>query len=54
MPEVETELPEIEDDELEVEAESDTVWYADPFWIVVALVFVAVILILIFSGRRRA
>lgn len=53
VPEVETELPEIEDDELEVEAESDTVWYADPFWIIVALVFVVVILILIFSGRRR-
>ncbi|HUF78513.1 MAG TPA: hypothetical protein VMR44_06355 [Thermoanaerobaculia bacterium] len=53
IPAVATELPPIEDAEPEAEADSDTVWYADPFWILIALVFVVVILILIFSGRRR-
>lgn len=54
-PEVEIEVPEadLEPEIEELEAETETVWYADPFWIVVALVFVVVILILIFSGRRR-
>lgn len=54
IPAVATELPPIEDAEPEAEADSDTAWYADPFWILIALVFVVVILILIFSGRRRA
>jgi hypothetical protein len=54
IPEVATELPSIEDAEPEAEADSGTAWYADPFWILIALVFVVVVLILIFSGRRRA
>jgi hypothetical protein len=55
-PDVEIEVPEADlEPEVveELEAETETVWYLDPFWIVVALVFVVVILILIFSGRRR-
>lgn len=53
--EPELEVPQIEPPDLEVEteAEEETAWYLDPFWIIVALVFLVVILILIFSGRRR-
>jgi hypothetical protein len=37
----------------EPDAEPEAVWYRSPLWIVLALVFVVVIVILIFSGRRR-
>lgn len=41
-------------DVLEAEADAeDGAWAVDPLWVMVGLVFVVVVVILLFSGRRR-
>lgn len=41
------------EEELARAEKEESVWYLDPFWLIVALIFVVVVVILIFSGRKR-